>query len=300
VRRFKWWQVVITIVVGPFGVGMLLSAIISLVVAMIRMPVDWEALGRDPEALARFQLDLVAQTQSLPIVATSLVLTAIGFAGGPMVAARLRGVDVLDTLGLRRLPHPIALAAAPIGILALGPLSDVVVEFARRIAPNATFGALDTIDAIARSAPIYVLIPFLAFCPGFGEEILFRGFIQRAIGRGWLAISVSATTFALIHLDPHHVVGVVPLGFFLAWVAARTDSTWVSIAAHVANNSMAVYAISRTTDRAEEHAGAIDVAIGLAVCAACIFVIDRYTPRPVEEAAAQPLAESPPPDDHTG
>jgi hypothetical protein len=39
-----------------------------------------------------------------------------------------------------------------------------------------------------------------------------------------------------------HIVGVLPLGLFLAWAAARS-STLVTIFAHVLNNSLALVAI---------------------------------------------------------
>ncbi len=75
-----------------------------------------------------------------------------------------------------------------------------------------------------------------------GEEVFFRGLVLRSIRRPWLAIPISALGFAAIHLDPPHVVGVIPLGFYLAYVAYRADSTWVTIVAHAANNTIAVIA----------------------------------------------------------
>ena len=54
-----------------------------------------------------------------------------------------------------------------------------------------------------------------------------------------LAVLVSGTAFALFHVDPVHVVGVLPLGLFLSWVAQRSNTS-VTIFAHVANNSIAL------------------------------------------------------------
>lgn len=279
-RSFRWWQVLITLVFGAVGVGMIVSAIVSLIVAAFCMDgFDWSTLSTDVGSIARFQEALVAATRTMPVVATSLLITAVGFAGSPFVVAKLTRVDIRAALGFATRPHFAALVAAPIGILALGPLSDVIVELARRVAPNATFGALDELNAIAQSAPIWVLIPFLAMCPGFGEEVLFRGFIQRSIGNGVLAIVVSAVSFALIHVDPHHVAGVIPLGFFLAWSAARTDSTWVSIVAHVANNTAALISARVLSGDDAAHAGPFEVMGGLVVCAACVAVIDRTSRR---------------------
>jgi hypothetical protein len=43
-------------------------------------------------------------------------------------------------------------------------------------------------------------------------------------------------------VDPVHVVGVLPLGLFLSWAAARSCTT-VSVVAHVINNSLALVSI---------------------------------------------------------
>jgi hypothetical protein len=49
-----------------------------------------------------------------------------------------------------------------------------------------------------------------------------------------------------------HVVGVLPLGLFLSWVAARSCTT-VSVFAHVLNNSVAIFSI---------HQADLDVGFG--------------------------------------
>ena len=63
------------------------------------------------------------------------------------------------------------------------------------------------------------------------EEVFFRGLIQRSAGFGKKAIVISALSFSFFHMDPHHIAGVLPLGFYLAWLGARTGSTLVPIVA---------------------------------------------------------------------
>jgi membrane protease YdiL (CAAX protease family) len=70
--------------------------------------------------------------------------------------------------------------------------------------------------------------------------------LQTAAARGRFAIAISALSFSLFHLDPHHIAGVLPIGFFLAWVAARCG-TLVTIFAHVANNTAAIAAVHSPT-----------------------------------------------------
>lgn len=89
----------------------------------------------------------------------------------------------------------------------------------------------------------YTLI-VLAVIPAIGEELLFRGYLQQHIN-SWLknhhlAILMTAILFSVIHLDaqgiiPRFVLGVL-LGYFFYW----SQSIWLPILAHFANNAQAV------------------------------------------------------------
>ncbi|HKU43968.1 MAG TPA: CPBP family intramembrane glutamic endopeptidase, partial [Polyangiales bacterium] len=94
--------------------------------------------------------------------------------------------------------------------------------------------------------PLAVIWPSFALVPGIAEELLFRGVLQGAFERSLRAVVIAGTAFALFHIDPVHVVGVLPLGLFLSWVAYRS-STSVTIFAHVANNTLAVVSIHSAT-----------------------------------------------------
>jgi membrane protease YdiL (CAAX protease family) len=123
----------------------------------------------------------------------------------------------------------------------------------------------------------------LALLPGFGEELLFRGLLLRSFSTRSIGVVASGVGFALFHVDPHHIAGVLPLGLFLSWVASRS-STSVTIVAHVVNNTMALVAT---------HVTALDVGYGterampsswlpvsLGVFALCVFEIGRVSRRP--------------------
>lgn len=268
--RYPFWQVFLTLLIGPVGIGLVGSTVVAGIVAAVLVFADGGVLD-----VERVQ----AATLSFPVVATSLAITALGFIAGPVGLAWITRRPIARTLGLAPRPRWLPLLLAPIGTVALGPTSDYLVRFAQRAIPGWTFGALDQIETIARNSPAFLLLPFLAVCPGFGEEIVFRGFLQRWIGRGALAIVVSGLTFAMIHVDPHHVIGVVPLGLYLAWVADRTDSTWPTIVAHVANNSIAVLSVKLAGSTSpDEHATIGMLFGGLAICLATVVAIVATTP----------------------
>lgn len=230
----------------------------------------------DPDTLGdpAFVTNLIT---NYPVVATSVVATAIALIGVPFLTAKFSKAKIREALGFRPAPWQ-AFVLAPIGILALGPTSDALVRAMKAIAPNASLGALESISQIVEAHPFWMLWPIIALCPGFSEEIFFRGLIQRAAGFGWRAITISAVSFSFFHMDPHHVAGVLPLGFYLAWLGARTGSTWVPILAHVVNNSMALLAGKLAGPGIEDVELPLWVLpIGWTIAAACIYGIWRVT-----------------------
>ena len=86
----------------------------------------------------------------------------------------------------------------------------------------------------------------IAIIPAIGEELIFRGLLQRLV-QEWsknphVAIFVAGFVFSFIHLQfygflPRMFLGVM-FGYLLYW----TGSLWVPILAHFVNNAMAVIA----------------------------------------------------------
>ena len=75
------------------------------------------------------------------------------------------------------------------------------------------------------------------------EEAIFRGAIWNFLLKckissyhTWLIISV---IFAAIHVEPLHVLGLMPFSFFAGWLRYRTGILGPSIVAHMANNAVA-------------------------------------------------------------
>jgi membrane protease YdiL (CAAX protease family) len=84
----------------------------------------------------------------------------------------------------------------------------------------------------------------IAVLPAVGEELLFRGIVQRLLARHGmnvhLAVWVAAILFSAIHVQflsflPRVLMGVV-LGYLLVW----GGNLWYPIIAHFANNAAAV------------------------------------------------------------
>jgi membrane protease YdiL (CAAX protease family) len=159
---------------------------------------------------------------------------AVGF-------AMLAGGALRERLGLARgkaSAAGVALAAA--GTLALSGALQFTAN-ALALTPGSTLERLESVArAAAPSQPWLVLLAF-GVAPGIGEELLFRGAIQRSLARalGAAGIPLAALAFGLLHLDPVHSPAAFVLGLYLGAVAWRADATWPAMACHVANNCAA-------------------------------------------------------------
>jgi membrane protease YdiL (CAAX protease family) len=200
-----------------------------------------QLFGKIAADIARAVTHGKAASLSAPVVIPSMLASELGLLGVALVIPLLSGLTLREALGLHA-AKPRVYVAVTLGTVMLGPLGDRLMSLFSAAFPKLTLGVVPALHDLAQQLPFVWLWPSFALLPGLSEELLFRGVLQRAIYRPRLAIAVSGCAFALFHVDPVHVVGVLPLGLFLAWSAQRS-STLVSIVAHVLNNSIAVISI---------------------------------------------------------
>jgi len=72
------------------------------------------------------------------------------------------------------------------------------------------------------------------------EELIFRGvfwrFLEKFINKHY-AFFLTSIFFAYSHIDPIHIVGVMPIGIYIGWLRLKSDSIFPPIVAHIANNT---------------------------------------------------------------
>ncbi len=99
----------------------------------------------------------------------------------------------------------------------------------------------------------------VAFMAAFGEELFFRGILQRLLTNKYakpaVAVWITAIVFSAIHMQffgffPRMFIGAL-LGFLFVW----TNNLWVPIIAHFTNNAAAVI-MSYATQRGVLDSGA--------------------------------------------
>jgi uncharacterized protein len=75
------------------------------------------------------------------------------------------------------------------------------------------------------------------------EELLFRGFLQNALAKYvpiWGAIFLSSFLFALVHLQPYAILGLMSLSIAFGYLYHCTGSLRTNIILHMANNVFAL------------------------------------------------------------
>lgn len=122
----------------------------------------------------------------------------------------------------------------------------------------------------AWSIPFVVLIGLI---PGFCEEMLFRGYIQRRLISRWRpfwGITLSSILFGLAHVVPTTVVFATVIGFYLGILAWRCGSIWPSILCHLfINSSINLWRVIVKFWGIPEQTQTICEGLGLGLSAAC-------------------------------
>jgi len=73
------------------------------------------------------------------------------------------------------------------------------------------------------------------------EEFLFRGVLWKVsewiFSPEWTWVLISLA-FAAIHMEPLHILGLLPFSFFVGWLRLKTNRLGPAIIAHTVNNAM--------------------------------------------------------------
>jgi len=84
----------------------------------------------------------------------------------------------------------------------------------------------------------------VAFLPAIGEELLFRGVIQKLLYRlkksAHFAIWVSAFLFAILHQQIHTILPIMLIGGMLGYLYYWTNNIWIPILVHFTNNTLSL------------------------------------------------------------
>jgi membrane protease YdiL (CAAX protease family) len=99
---------------------------------------------------------------------------------------------------------------------------------------------------VARTPELFVAsLAVMALLAPLVEEAVFRGLLYGWLAGRWgttVAWLASSVVFAAAHVEPAHVLLVLPLGLLFGWMRRRTDSLLPSLVSHSLNNGFALLA----------------------------------------------------------
>ena len=130
-------------------------------------------------------------------------------------------------------------------------------------------------------------IVLIAVVPAVGEELFFRGIIQKLLGeklKAHAAVWITAFIFSTIHFQFFGFIPRLLLGALMGYLLVWTNNLWMPILAHFTNNAMAVvffYLKSRgKTSLDLEHIGSAETYIvgilSIVVVAVLIYLFRQF------------------------
>jgi membrane protease YdiL (CAAX protease family) len=218
-----------------------------------------------------------------------------------LVSASLLPGSATSRLGLA----PGRLNAGQIAVLVIGTLAasaslDGLLDLTQWKAGSA-LAEFEEMLTVTRGRSLLLAIVTFALMPGFAEELLCRGLIQRSLVAriGPVAgIAIASLIFGALHIDPIHALFAAPLGLYLGLICWISGGIRASIVCHIANNLTALLAgaLLPASDAPALPAAVVGATIATA---AMIWVWHRGGPPPPEAASASggagggPAAENP-------
>lgn len=175
-------------------------------------------------------------------LAADAALAAIGFAVLALAGAALSRRPLAPRLGLGRSRLRSGHAWAVLGLLGLSHALGSALE----LIGWSQAGAPLQLQQALRGLPLAaLLLPLasLALLTPLGEELFFRGLVQRGLAAPLgapAAIATGAVLFALAHGDAATGAAALLLGAYLGALTHVADSIRPALLAHVANNALAV------------------------------------------------------------
>lgn len=244
-RQFIW---LLILCLTGFSIASFLSIAISSLIFGFSLP-EIASFPSNPN-----------QTGALTVLRLSQFLSACGlFLFPPMALCYLRNIPLSIGLFTKQKPQLALLILAMVLMWIQLPLINLLATFNdalvfpeslkplgewMRIQEDQAAKLTEAFLSMPNPADLVISLFIMALVPALGEELLFRSTLQPLIAK-WtnkpiIAIGITAFVFSFIHFQ---FFGFLPrffMGAFLGYLFYWSGSVWYSVAAHFANNGLAV------------------------------------------------------------
>ena len=160
--------------------------------------------------------------------------------------------EALSSLRLTKLPRIGVIGAGILFMLASFAVAQVLYRWNSQLPlPDWMISKENSINELISAllvadspAELFANVLLIGLLPALGEEFLFRGILQRELGRwttsGALGVWLTAIIFSAIHLQFQGFMPRLVLGAALGYLFLWTDNLWVPVLAHFVNNGLQV------------------------------------------------------------
>lgn len=164
----------------------------------------------------------------------------------------------LPYIGIQKTVAPQLLIASILLLFAIQPFIGWLGEMNARINFGSMQKSLEQMEAMYNRAlqvflkmnnfgDMVINLFIMALLPAIGEELFFRGSLQKVLlritNKPWVAIVISSTVFALLHGTFFKLLPIFTLGLLLGTVYYVTRNLWYTIIIHFLNNALAVVSV---------------------------------------------------------
>jgi len=190
----------------------------------------------------------------------SQVISALGlFILPPFIWMQLRAEPALASLRLNKVPQWNLVFMAVVLILVQLPLINATALLNSKLSlPESLANVEKILQKMEETAAItteaflkmqdvgdlLLMLFVMAVLPAIGEELLFRSSLQPLLFKIFknhhIAIGLTAFIFSFIHFQFFGFIPRFLIGVYLGYIFLYSGNTWVPVAAHFANNALAV------------------------------------------------------------
>ncbi|MBD1398989.1 CPBP family intramembrane metalloprotease [Pontibacter sp. JH31] len=182
------------------------------------------------------------------------------FVVAPLLMLRFMNVNIDSYLNWKKIPLPALLLLAGLLIIFIMPANSLIINWNAKLnLPDfmAGFEAWarakeDELAELTKLIANFGTLPRLlagllviAVIPAIGEELVFRGVMQRQVhrwsGNAHVAVWVAAIIFSTIHVQFFGFVPRMLLGALFGYLYLWSGNIWVPIVAHFFNNGFTVF-----------------------------------------------------------
>jgi len=188
------------------------------------------------------------------------LLSSIGlFIVPPIVYALITSKSILPALNLNQVSKPIYWVLVLFIMVVASPIMAWVVEVNAQMSLPSFMSSIEdwmkqseaSAEVLTKAfisfdglASLFYILLIVAVVPAIGEELLFRGVIQK-IFKNWtnnhhIAIWVTAIIFSALHMQFYGFLPRMLLGVFFGYLLVWSSSLWLPILGHFINNGSVV------------------------------------------------------------